>query len=210
VRCLQHQDVQPTGSRLSAGHERSVGSIVELFHAGDDPVLAMDLELRSREQRPGSVVVGSMKIVVTCIMECRRTEDRNNIPLRSSDQPMWPSVVIFFTTLLPIILVPVLYRRGVQSWFDFSERLRSEHRQQASHFRTDRGVHKRIVQAVLIVHRICNIIVCFACVRAGVVWHVVSEPPEFARRRGHRDKMVSLLTQPSDRASRVYDPELDR
>ena len=39
----------PTGSGLAVGCKRIVGSIVELLHAGDDPVMAMDLELRCRE-----------------------------------------------------------------------------------------------------------------------------------------------------------------
>ena len=33
---------------------------------------------------------------------------------------------------LPVILVPLLYRRGIQSWFAFSKQLRSEHKQHSS------------------------------------------------------------------------------
>jgi hypothetical protein len=41
------------------------------------------------------------------------------------------NVVPMLLGLLALILVPLLYRRPIQSWFDFSEGLRSEHEQQA-------------------------------------------------------------------------------
>jgi hypothetical protein len=52
---------------------------------------------------------------------------------------MIPSLMILLIGSLSVILVPLLYRRGIQSSFDFSERLRSEHRQQSSALRGHRA-----------------------------------------------------------------------
>src|SRR5262249_30976020 len=39
---------------------------------------------------------------------------------------------LFILVLVPIILVPFLYRGRIQNWFVFSEKLRSQHKQQAT------------------------------------------------------------------------------
>ena len=48
--------------------------------------------------------------------------------------------------LIPLLMVPLLYRRGIQNWFDFCEQLRAEHKRHAMFVRSERGV--RIDNAV--------------------------------------------------------------
>ena len=42
--------------------------------------------------------------------------------------------------LIPLLMVPLLYRRGIQNWFDFCEQLRAEHKRHAMFVRSERGV----------------------------------------------------------------------
>jgi serine/threonine protein kinase len=49
-----------------------------------------------------------------------------------------PDLLSLSISLVPVVLVPLLYRRGITTWFDFAERLRSEHKQHASPLRSDR------------------------------------------------------------------------
>ena len=49
-----------------------------------------------------------------------------------------PELLSLLISVLPVVLVPLLYRRGITTWFDFAERLRSEHKHHASPLRSDR------------------------------------------------------------------------
>ena len=41
--------------------------------------------------------------------------------------------------VIPMLMVPLLYRRGIETWLDFCEKLRAEHKRHASILRSDRA-----------------------------------------------------------------------
>ena len=70
-------------------------------------------------------LAGSTALIYYAIEALR--DDRSGTSRLTS---ILPSLIMLFVSLLPILLIPLLYRRGIKNWFDFSERLRAEHKQE--------------------------------------------------------------------------------